>query len=230
MPKGRSTGQSVKLLIILDYLYSHTNENHYVNQYFETDPHILTRLSPYDSLVKNIIESCGIRFRKLSYDLSSRDLIEWVFVYYYYELTDDMIELAFILKDSPNTKDLSTRHYSALRELGYQTLLNKVYEDFDQYLTDFVLQNPENEDESLESVIDIIDKAESLDLICEIITKEKVILDNLAKCDLECLHNNENEHLQKVWGHWIIQHKLAYSLDNLHIYYRTFGFDNNFVK
>ena len=133
----------------------------------------------------------------------------------------------FILKDSPNTKDLSTRHYSALRELGYQTLLNKVYEDFDQYLTDFVLQNPENEDESLESVIDIIDKAESLDLICEIITKEKVILDNLAKCDLECLHNNENEHLQKVWGHWIIQHKLAYSLDNLHIYYRTFGFDNN---
>lgn len=203
------------------------NENHYVNQYFETDPHILTRLSPYDSLVKNIIESCGIRFRKLSYDLSSRDLIEWVFENDYYELTDEMIELAFILKDSPNTKDLSTRHYSALRELGYQTLLNKVYEDFDQYLTDFVLQNPENEDESLESVIDIIGKAESLDLICEIITKEKVILDNLAKCDLERLHNNENEHLQKVWGHWIIQHKLAYSLDNLHIYYRTFGFDNN---
>lgn len=203
------------------------NENHCVNQYFETDPHILTRLSPYDSLVKNIIESCGIRFRKLSYDLSSRDLIEWVFENDYYELTDEMIELAFILKDSPNTENLSTRHYSALRELGYQPLLNKVHENFDQYLTDFVLQNPENEDESLESVIDIIDKAESLDLICEIITKEKVILDNLAKCDLECLHNNENEHLQKVWGHWIIQHKLAYSLDNLHIYYRTFGFDNN---
>ena len=203
------------------------NGSHCVNQYFETDPQILTRLSPYESLVKSIIESCDIRFRKLSYDLSSRDLIEWVFENDYYELTDDMIELAFILKDSPNTKDLSTRHYSALRELGYQTLLNKVYEDFDQYLTDFVLQNPENEDESLESVIDIIDKAESLDLICEIITKEKVILDNLAKCDLEYLHNNENEHLQKVWGHWIIQHKLAYSLDNLHIYYRTFGFDNN---
>lgn len=31
MPKGRSTGQSVKLLIILDYLYSHTNADHYVN-------------------------------------------------------------------------------------------------------------------------------------------------------------------------------------------------------
>ena len=203
------------------------NENHCVNQYFETDPHILTRLSPYYSLVKKVIESCDIRFRKLSYDLSSRDLIEWVFENDYYELADEMIELAFILKDSPNTEDLSTRHYSALRELGYEPLLNKVHENFDQYLTDFVLQNPENENESLESVIDIIDKAESLDLICEIITKEKVILDNLAKCDLECLHNNENEHLQKVWGHWIIQHKLAYSLDNLHIYYRAFGFDNN---
>ena len=31
MPKGRSIGQSVKLLIILDYLYSHTNADHYVN-------------------------------------------------------------------------------------------------------------------------------------------------------------------------------------------------------
>lgn len=31
MPKGRSTGQSVKLLIILDYLHSHTNADHYVN-------------------------------------------------------------------------------------------------------------------------------------------------------------------------------------------------------
>ena len=203
------------------------NENHCVNQYFETDPHILTRLSPYDSLVKNIIESCGIRFRKLSYDLSSRDLIEWVFENDYYELTDEMIELAFILKDSPNTEDLSTRHYSALRELGYQPLLNKVHENFDQYLTDFVLQNPENEDESLESVIDIIDRAKSLDLICDIITKERAILDDLKKCDLECLHNDENKPLKKVWGHWIIQHKLTYSLDNLHIYYHTFGFDNN---
>ena len=114
------------------------NGSHCVNQYFETDPQILTRLSPYESLVKSIIESCDIRFRKLSYDLSSRDLIEWVFENDYYELTDEMIELAFILKDSPNTKDLSTRHYSALRELGYQPLLNKVHENFDQYLLDYV--------------------------------------------------------------------------------------------
>lgn len=210
-----------------DSTIAEQNENHCVNRYFEADPHILTRLSPYDFLVKKVIESCGIRFRKLSYDLSSRDLIEWVFENDYYELTDEMIELAFILKDSPNTKDLSTRHYSALRKLGYQPLLNKVYKNFDQYLTDFVLQNPENEDESIESVIDIIDRAESLDLICDIITKERAILDDLKKCDLECLHNDENKPLKKVWGHWIIQHKLAYSLDNLHIYYRTFGFDNN---
>lgn len=210
-----------------DDFIAEQNNNQCVNQYFETDPHILTRLSPYDSLVKNMIKSCEIRFGKLSYDLSSRGIIEWIFENDYFELNDDMIELAFILKDSPNTEDLSTRHYSSLRELGYQPLLDKVYENFDQYLTDFVLQNPENEDETLESVIDIIDRAESLDLICDIITKEKVILDDLAKCDLECLHNDGNEHLKRVWGHWINQHKLAYSLKNLQIYYHTFGFDDN---
>lgn len=30
MPKGRATNQAVKLMIIRDYLYSHTNENHWV--------------------------------------------------------------------------------------------------------------------------------------------------------------------------------------------------------
>lgn len=209
-----------------DYI-ADQNINKCVNQYFETDPYILTRLSPYESLVKNIIESCDIRFRKLSYDLSSHDLIEWVFENDYYVLTNDMIELAFKLNDSQNTEDLSYRHYSALRELGYQPLLDKVYENFDQYLLDYVLQNPENEKESLESIIDIIDRTESLELICNVITKEKVILDDLAKCDLKRLHNNGNENLKRVWGQWIIQHKLAYSLDNLHIYYHTFGFDEN---
>lgn len=30
MPKGRATNQAVKLMIIRDYLYSHTNETHWV--------------------------------------------------------------------------------------------------------------------------------------------------------------------------------------------------------
>ena len=31
MPKGRSDKQKVKILFIRDFLYSHTNEDHYVN-------------------------------------------------------------------------------------------------------------------------------------------------------------------------------------------------------
>ena len=74
------------------------------------------------------------------------------------------------------------RNYSTLLELDYKPLLEHLNENFEQYVKDIVLKIETNTEETLDAVLEIIEKEEDITDILQLIKKENVILDCLDRC------------------------------------------------
>lgn len=67
---------------------------------------------------------------------------------------------------------LLIRNYSTLLELDYKPLLEHLNENFEQYVKDVVLKIETNTEETLDAVLEIIEKEEDITDILQLIKKK----------------------------------------------------------
>lgn len=123
---------------------------------------------------------------------------------------------------------LLIRNYSTLLELDYKPLLEHLNENFEQYVKDIVLKIETNTEETLDAVLEIIEKEEDITDILQLIKKENVILDCLDRCLFK--QNEDKRILLSIWNEWISCNKLEPEWKNLQVYWHYFGVTEQFLK
>ena len=204
--------------IDLEYL----NKKGNIKKYFEDNPNILQRLSEVSlEKMKSVIDVCDIMFAQLEVDGVSSELLDWIFDHGYYQITFEMLQIIFMHKSPNNVSRLSTQNFTVIRELGCSSLLEYIDEDFEKYVTSIVLGIDSNTEESLDTVLYIIEKLHiHVSLADEVIIKENVMLDSLSRCSFENLSKDEQQHL---WDRWISTNKLNPTWENVMLYWENFG-------
>lgn len=172
--------------------------------------------------MKRIIEECDIVFQNFNTDVCNEELLNWIFDEGYFDVNIEMIQCIFRRKKPEAIEHLLKRNYTEIRELAYNSLLERIEWDISQYIENVFLKLETNTEESLESILDLLKRVEEVEHACEIIQKENVVLDDLNNCYSEVLRE-EPDSIKQVWNAWIRNQKLKASWDNLFKYWNKFG-------
>lgn len=200
-----------------------------IKKYFEENPDILRRLSDVSlEKMKSVINLCEIMFAQLEIDEVSSELLDWIFDHGYYQITFEMLQSIFMHKSPNNVSKLATQNYTMIRELGDSSLLEYIDEDFEKYVTSIVLGIDSNTEESLNTVLYIIEKLHiHVTLADEVIIKENVMLDSLSRCSFEKFSKDEQQHL---WNRWISTNKLNPTWENVMLYWENYGITDELLE
>lgn len=205
------------------------NEKGNIKKYFEENPDILRRLSEVSlEKMESVIDVCDIMFAQLEIDGVSSELLDWIFDHGYYQITFEMLQSIFMHKSPNNVSKLSIQNYTMIRELGDSFLLEYIDEDFEKYVTSIVLGIDSNTEESLDTVLYIIEKLHiHVSLADEVIIKENVMLDSLSRCNFEKFSKDEQQHL---WNRWISTNKLNPTWENVMLYWENYGITDELLE
>lgn len=200
-----------------------------IKKYFEENPDILRRLSDVSlEKMKSVINLCEIMFAQLEIDEVSSELLDWIFDHGYYQITFEMLQSIFMHKSPNNVSKLATQNYTMIRELGDSSLLEYIDEDFEKYVTSIVLEIDSNTEESLDTVLYIIENPHiHISLADEVIIKENVMLDSLSRCSFEKFSKDEQQHL---WNRWISTNKLNPTWENVMLYWENYGITDELLE
>ena len=205
------------------------NEKGNIKKYFEGNSDILRRLSDISlEKMKSAIDVCDIMFAQLEIDGVSSELLDWIFDRGYYQITFEMLQSIFMHKSPSNVSRLATQNYTMIRELGDSFLLEYIDEDFEKYVTSIVLGIDSNTEESLDTVLYVVEKLHiHVSLADEVIIKENVILDSLSRCSFEKFTKDEQQHL---WNRWILTNKLNPTWENVMLYWEKYGITDELLE
>ena len=207
----------------------HLNQQGNIKVYFEEHDNVLGYFNLNDiDRIQKIIQDCNIRFFSLDIEIIEKLLYEWIFDKGYYQNALSIFQSIFKWKMPEAMSKLLIRNYSTLLELDYKPLLEHLNENFEQYVKDIVLKIETNTEETLDAVLEIIEKEEDITDILQLIKKENVILDCLDRCLFK--QNEDKRILLSIWNEWISCNKLEPEWKNLQVYWHYFGVTEQFLK
>ncbi len=182
-----------------------------------------------DERAKAIIEDCGVCFADLDIRNTEEELVEWIFENGHYQITMPILQGIFEWREFDDMDAVLKSNYTAVLRLGYGPLSERIDTEFDAYVRDIVLGNEENTKESLDAVLQIIEKTRSTQHILQVIRKEDVVLDSLDRCR-PCRYSEDQETLREIWDTWMDCSKLTPSWENLLLYGQCFGVTKPFAS
>lgn len=207
----------------------HLNQQGNIKVYFEEHDNVLGYFNLNDiDRIQKIIQDCNIRFFSLDIEIIEKLLYEWIFDKGYYQNALSIFQSIFKWKKPEAMSKLLIRNYSTLLELDYKPLLEHLNKNFEQYVKDIVLKIETNTEETLDAVLEIIEKEEDITDILQLIKKENVILDCLDRCLFK--QNEDKRILLSIWNEWISCNKLEPEWKNLQVYWHYFGVTEQFLK
>lgn len=204
------------------------NENGKITKYFVNDPNILINIGtvPNDKM-KSVIEVCDINFSELEISGVNDDLLDWIFDNNHYKITISMF-MSLIRHRSPECyEDFLKSSHTTLMNLSYTQMLNFIDLNFEEYVQEIVLGIYTNTEESLEAVLDIIQRCKDHDCIMVLIQKENVVLNDLEKCKWGHIDNND---IMVFWDLWMDNNKLKPTWKNVVVYWHYYGVTSSFVR
>ncbi len=178
---------------------------------------------------KAIIEECGVCFADLDIRNTEEELVEWIFENGHYQITMPILQGIFEWREFDDMDAVLKSNYTAVLRLGYGPLSERIDTEFDAYVRDIVLGNEENTKESLDAVLQIIEKTRSTQHILQVIRKEDVVLDSLDRCR-PWRYSEDQETLREIWDTWMDCSKLTPSWENLLLYGQCFGVTKPFAS
>lgn len=176
-----------------------------------------------------IIKECNIVFSDLDINIGNAEVLEWIFDNGYYKMNIEMLHCIFKLKHYGAEIDFVERNYTAIMELGYVPLIEKIDEDISNYVSQVFLKLDANTKETIETVLYIIGKINDIEQACKIIQKEEAILDDLDKADTDKLKYDFDK-IGVLWDEWIVEKKLRTDWNNLIRYWKKMGVTNSLLE
>ena len=177
-----------------------------------------------------VIEQLDIQFDKASIIGADTGLLNYIFENNRYVLNIKMLNGMFGLLYQDNVEKLKTSNYTVILEVGYEPLLNRIYDNFESYVIKFVVGQDTNVDESLASVEDIIERLfdVNLDLCKSVMDKSNVVWECIDDC---CVSLPEKKLERKaIWDYALTTGKVKEKRYNYLIYYNNYGLTRELEK
>lgn len=193
----------------------------------------LSKVSP--KKMTQIIDILEVSFVNIGVAGVNEDILKHIFENNKYHLNLQMQNALFTWKFPHCVERLKTENYTVTCETMYVPFLNRIYENFEGYVSDFVVNQAENTNENVSSVEDIIERLlETNQELCEqVIDKTTVVWDELSQC---CICPEELKASRKnIWNYVLQNNRVKADWNNYFAYYKECGitdyivewFDNN---
>lgn len=194
-----------------------------IRKFMESDPDILNKVADINhTKIKEVIEHLKVCFSDLHCDGISDDLLEHIFKHNHYEINLPMLKNIVKIKKPDSLDSFLNSNYTVLRNLEYPPLSSYLNENISQYVERIVLKLETNDSESLDSVINLLEKLiDNIELVEGLINKQDIMLDDFRKCCYEMLDESK-ESVKKVWDTFISVNKVIASGLNIMNYWDQF--------
>lgn len=188
----------------------------------------LSKVSPNKMI--QIIDCLDISFANIEVVGVNEDILNYIFENNKYHLNWLMQRALFRWKFPHCVERLNVENYTVTCETMYEPFLNRIYEDFEKYVFDFVVGQDENTNENVSSVEDIIERlVETNQELCkQVIDKTTVVWDELSKCcicseDLKMSRGN-------IWNYVLQNNRVEADWNNYLAYFKEYGITDNLVE
>lgn len=186
-----------------------------IDGYIERLPNFLSILNDnqYDKKIEDLLKLLDIKFKDLDQPTeNTRDLFNYVYENNHYEINvNNIILMAKNATLDEIEENLLKANYTTILTNGYTNLINYIESDINNYVKNVLLKLPNNDSESEELIIELLNNSDLRDeLKFDIIKKQKLIFSDLSEIQnievqKNILHNN------KVLATW----------NNIYVYYEN---------
>lgn len=179
-----------------------------------------------------IIEKLGLYFVGMDIQGVEHEVLDYIFEENRYELNIDMVTSIFEYKYPDSVMGLKTANYSTLRSVSDTPLMKYVIENFEEYVTQFVIGQDTNVCEDIHSVEEILERLFiSNSEICKtVLNKESVVWEKLADC-CKCSEGEDEKKAKKViWDYVLEKNMVAVSWNNFMCYYEHYQLRSALLK
>lgn len=194
-------------------------------------PDSLARLSavPKDKII-SVIHDLEITFYDVQLDDVDQEIVSYVYENNYYALNVTMLRQLFAFCNSDLINIFDEKNYSAVKELDYEPLNNRLSLEFEKYIMNVFLETESKSSEDYMQVNEIIDRLVPNDDLCiQVLDKVSACWPNLGEC---CNTQNVEygESKRHIWNYLFNNDRLNCNILNVQGYYELFDLDDDIEK
>ena len=167
------------------------------------------------------INDLEVRFEALQIAGVPNEVLDCVFDGCHYVLSDTMIHTVVSYKDTDMLERLAEQPYTTIVDLGYEPLIQYVYENFASYVRDVVLAHATLSDRAEDIVDMLVRLKDQQDLQLKLVRKENFHLDSIEACAGEQVRA-ESEKWKPVWNALLERNAVGINWENGISYWKTY--------
>lgn len=169
-----------------------------------------------------LISRQSIIFREINNVGADAKVLNYIYQNDMYELNNSMISSVIKFYHPDLADGLGNAHYTTILNADVNFLNNRIWNDFEDYINNFVLGRDENVSEDINAVEDIIERLANtnIELAISVLDKEKVSWDELDEC---CKNNVEKDKKKEIWNYLFDNRRISCTWKNFESYYIEFG-------
>lgn len=185
----------------------------------------LTKLSSVSTeRMIEVIEELEICFREIDIQGANKEVLKFIFENNYYKLNIHMLQSLFEFYFPDKIEQLETANYSVICDVAYEPLMKNLSDinKFKDYVSEMVVGQDSNTNESIDAVEDILERLFDIDLeLCKkVLAQENVVWEHIKEC-CKCSDDKKDER-KLVWDHVLTIGKVKESWDNFVGYYTDY--------
>ena len=171
-----------------------------------------------------IIDLLDLQFACVDINGADHAVLDYIFKESKYVINIDMVTSLFEYKYPEKVADLKSANYSTICSVYDEPLMRRIYDNFEKYLTEFVLGQETNICEDIDAVEDILERLYKINLqICEaVLDKESVTWDKLSDC-CNCGDDEDDKKARPAIWNYVLKNKMTVvSWNNFMCYYNCY--------
>ncbi len=203
-----------------------------INNFILERKHALAKLRDVNSeKMSCIIKQLGLYFSCIDIKGVEHAVLDYIFEENRYVLNISMVTSLFEYKYPEMVANLKKANYTTLCKSSDDSLMPYVYDNFEKYVTEFVLEQDTNIYEDISAVEDILERLfKTNSEICKaVLDKEKVIWNDLNDCCI-CGDGEDEKRLRKDIWDYVLENKMIAALwHNFICYYKCYNLTSTLV-
>lgn len=195
-----------------------------INRFFCEHESILFDLRNVDGKrIEKVIELCNIKFVDLQCAGVNDALLYYIFDNNYYCMNPQMIRKIVKLTSPKCAEKLPKAHYTTILQSKYYPLIDRIHQNFAEYIRNVCLQEPDNVSEESDVVAQMISRLVDEPELCEaLIDKENIMISDIEEC---CRGKADmgKWNVKRIWDYLLKQKKVQLSVHNITSCYKVLG-------
>lgn len=204
------------------------NTSKNLQNFIETQSDFLAWFGSEDEKkVEQVIKSLELQFESLKVEEANSKLFEFIYLNDYYAINPHMIFEVFRVKGGTQfLEKLTTANYTMILASPFKELINIIESNIEIYIRDVFLKLPNNNHESEESLIALLNQEEAINYVSDIMSQQEAEISDLKSVRNDTWKSLINE--KRVSPTW--QNVLNYYNENAEIDETLTAFLNEEIK